>query len=65
MVGEVFQPSYPSSATPLLFKGGDYRRLQIKYDKSVYEAQKAGLPRVNQVNVTKGALKMIPITAQP
>ncbi|MNB81221.1 hypothetical protein D3C75_279950 [compost metagenome] len=65
VVGEVFEPTSASSATPLLFNGGDYRRLQIKYDKSIYEAQKAGLPRVNQVNVTKGPLKLIPISAQP
>ncbi|AIQ49676.1 hypothetical protein R70723_30200 [Paenibacillus sp. FSL R7-0273] len=65
VVGEVLEPTSASSATPLLFNGGDYRRLQIKYDKSIYEAQKGGLPRVNQVNVTKGPLKLIPISAQP
>lgn len=42
VVGEVLEPTSASSATPLLFNGGDYRRLQIKYDKSIYEAQKGG-----------------------
>lgn len=64
VVGEVRQPMSPNSNTPLLFIGPEIptekRRLQITYDKSIYEAQKAGLPRVNQVKVTTG-----PITLEP